>query len=93
MKDNGVGIKKDQLAQVFEHFNQAHDPLTRSHEGTGLGLALCKQLVLLHHGVIHAVSEHGQGSEFRILLPQLYKRSQDGEHFVLSREMSRVSSV
>ncbi|MBF0104072.1 MAG: GAF domain-containing protein [Deltaproteobacteria bacterium] len=71
IRDNGVGIKETDRAGIFELFNQADSSYTRKHEGTGLGLALTKQLVTLHSGYIVLDSEYGEGSEFKILIPQL----------------------
>jgi signal transduction histidine kinase len=70
VKDNGIGIKSENISRIFEDFSQIDTSYTRSHEGTGLGLALTRQLILLHSGVITVVSEPDRGSEFRILLPQ-----------------------
>lgn len=85
VKDNGIGIRKDNLARIFEDFSQIDTSYTRSHEGTGLGLALTRQLVLLHSGLIAVQSEPGKGSEFRVLLPQRIGQSKgeshDGESF------------
>lgn len=81
VKDNGVGIDKKQINKIFEDFSQVDTSFTRTHQGTGLGLALTKQLILLHSGTISVKSEQGQGSEFRILLPQeqvlTHQRSQN----------------
>lgn len=70
VRDTGIGIKKENLDHIFEVFSQVDSSYTRTHQGTGLGLALSKQLVLLHAGLITVVSEYGKGTEFRILIPQ-----------------------
>ena len=70
VRDNGVGIKEDDISGIFELFKQADSSFTRSHQGTGLGLALTKQLVLLHDGIIAVQSEYGKGTEFRMIFPQ-----------------------
>lgn len=71
IRDTGIGIKEDDVDHIFALFQQADSSYTRKHEGTGLGLALTKQLVLLHSGYIVVESVYGKGTEFKILLPQL----------------------
>mgnify|MGYP006285673587 CR=1 FL=1 len=69
IKDNGVGIAKDRIAKLFS-IDTAHKAKgTNQEPGTGLGLILCRELVERHNGKIEVVSEKGQGSEFRIILP------------------------
>lgn len=70
IRDNGIGIKPEDMKMIFEDFKQVDSTFTRKHQGTGLGLALTKQLVTLHGGSLAVTSEYRRGSEFRILLPQ-----------------------
>lgn len=74
IRDTGIGIQERDLQNIFELFKQADSSFTRRHEGTGLGLALTKQLVLLHSGYIVVKSEYGHGTEFKILFPQFQVR-------------------
>ena len=70
VSDNGVGIPSDMLPRVFDLFTQVRDNLHRSHGGLGIGLALVKQLVEMHAGVITAESAGpSKGSTFRLRLP------------------------
>lgn len=69
VKDNGIGIQKDKQNLIFQRFRQVDKSLTRSHEGSGIGLSLVKSLVELHGGTIKVESEYGKGSEFIITLP------------------------
>ncbi|HEY9062574.1 MAG TPA: MASE3 domain-containing protein [Pseudobacteroides sp.] len=69
VKDNGIGIEKDKQNLIFQRFRQVDKSLTRSHEGSGIGLSLVKALVELHGGTIKVESEYGKGSEFIITLP------------------------
>jgi signal transduction histidine kinase/DNA-binding response OmpR family regulator len=69
IKDTGVGIAEDQFDKIFDRFYQVDSSHTREHEGTGIGLALTKELVELHKGIIEVESEEGKGSTFRLLLP------------------------
>ena len=68
--DSGIGIPENFIDRVFDRFSQRDSSTTRVHGGLGLGLAICKQLVELHGGVIHATSPgEGQGSTFFVELP------------------------
>ena len=69
VKDSGVGIAPDQLDKVFDRFYQVDDSHTREQEGTGIGLALTKDLVELHGGEISVSSEEGKGTVFIVRLP------------------------
>lgn len=68
VRDNGPGIPEKYLDRVFERFYQVDDSNTRGHEGTGIGLALTKELVELHHGTV-AVETSGTGTIFAVRLP------------------------
>jgi signal transduction histidine kinase len=68
--DNGIGIKPEDQALVFEEFRQASGDVLRKSEGTGLGLALVKRFAELHGGQVVLTSAPGQGSTFTITLPQ-----------------------
>ena len=67
--DTGIGISEEDLRRLFKPFVQLDSGLARKYEGTGLGLALVKQLVELHGGVMTASSQPRQGSEFMVWLP------------------------
>jgi signal transduction histidine kinase/ligand-binding sensor domain-containing protein/AraC-like DNA-binding protein len=67
--DTGIGISEEELPKLFDRFYQVDSSQTREHEGTGIGLALTKELVELHKGIIKVNSKVGEGSEFIIELP------------------------
>jgi len=67
--DTGLGIPAEQLAHIFDRFYQAETTYEYHQKGSGIGLALSKELVELHHGTIEARSREGEGSEFIIRLP------------------------
>ena len=72
VRDNGVGIAPEMLANVFEMFAQVGRSLEQSQGGLGIGLTLVKRLVAMHGGTIEAFSEGpGRGSEFQVRLPML----------------------
>jgi PAS domain S-box-containing protein len=70
VRDTGIGIDADFLPRVFERFRQAESPVTRSHRGLGLGLAIVRHLTELHGGTVSADSPgEGLGATFTIRLP------------------------
>lgn len=69
VSDSGIGIPADKLEKVFDRFYQVNDSTKRMYEGSGIGLALVKELTELNHGYIKVKSEPGIGSVFSVLLP------------------------
>ena len=67
--DSGVGIPKSQLPKIFERFHRVEGTAGRTHEGTGIGLALVLELVKLHGGTISVDSDCGIGTRFVVSLP------------------------
>ena len=67
--DTGIGMPGEQLPGLFESFTQADTSTTRKYGGAGLGLAICRELVLLMDGTIEAASSPGEGSTFTVVLP------------------------
>jgi class 3 adenylate cyclase/anti-sigma regulatory factor (Ser/Thr protein kinase) len=70
IEDNGIGIPRDQLDRIFDRFTQVEGSATRRYEGSGIGLALVKEIVTQHGGSITVESESGRGSVFTIALPR-----------------------
>ncbi len=67
IKDNGIGFHQKYAEQIFDMFKRLH--VHTEYEGTGIGLALCKQIMEKHHGYINAVSAENEGATFIISLP------------------------
>jgi len=69
VSDNGIGLEKKNLREVFERFYRVGNEMTRRAEGSGLGLYLCREIIRAHGGKVTAHSEGlGRGTEFRIVL-------------------------
>ena len=68
IKDSGVGIPADKLGLIFNRFYQVDDSINRSSEGSGIGLALTKELADLHRGKLEVISQEGVGSTFTLFL-------------------------
>lgn len=71
VNDTGIGISPEHLERIFERFYQVDGSSTRRYGGTGLGLALVKEVVEAHGGQVTVESKVGEGSTFRIILPDL----------------------
>ncbi|WP_321417848.1 ATP-binding protein [uncultured Methanomethylovorans sp.] len=69
IQDTGVGISKMNQKKLFKPFSQLDSSVSKKYEGTGLGLALAKKLVVLHGGQIWVESELGKGSTFTFTIP------------------------
>ncbi len=70
IKDTGIGIPKEHLDTIFESFVQLEDANKRHYSGTGIGLALVKQILDAHNVTLKVTSHVGKGSEFTFALPQ-----------------------
>ena len=69
VSDTGIGIKEDDLEQLFQPFRQIDASLSRKYEGTGLGLSICNKMIELIGGSIKVESRIGSGSTFSVSLP------------------------
>ncbi|NOT57668.1 MAG: sensor histidine kinase, partial [Deltaproteobacteria bacterium] len=73
VRDTGPGLPSEEQIRIFDRFYRS-DP-ARSRGGTGLGLALARSIVLLHHGHLTVESTEGRGSCFRVVLPVVDSRA------------------
>ncbi|MBV8820429.1 MAG: response regulator [Acidobacteriaceae bacterium] len=69
VSDTGVGIPERELPRLFERFHRVESVRGRTHEGTGIGLALVNELVKLHGGTVSVESVAGNGTTFRVSIP------------------------
>lgn len=76
VSDSGIGISQENLKKLFIPFVQLDSGLARQHEGSGLGLALTRNIVILHRGEIKVESTLGTGSTFSVILPIIYRKQQ-----------------
>ena len=67
--DSGIGISSEELPLIFDRFHQANTSLQKVYQGTGIGLALVKELVALHNGRIEVESAVGEGTQFTLTFP------------------------
>ncbi|MDJ0598897.1 MAG: ATP-binding protein [Crocosphaera sp.] len=88
VEDTGIGIKEEQIPLLFESFQQLETSRKRVYGGTGLGLALTKQLVELHGGTIEVESIINQGSTFTVRLP-----SQPQNEYKLSNNLEKNQAL
>jgi len=77
VKDEGIGIKEEDLDKLFKSFSQITTGTARQTGGTGLGLALSKKIVANHNGRIGVTSVYGKGSVFYFVLPVKDRRDRD----------------
>ncbi|WP_395060185.1 PAS domain-containing sensor histidine kinase [Polaromonas sp.] len=90
VSDSGIGISKENMANLFQAFSQIDSSLARKYQGTGLGLAMVKQLAELHGGTVAVASAEGKGAHFAAWLPvrahsllatHTAGETPDGQHF------------
>jgi signal transduction histidine kinase/ligand-binding sensor domain-containing protein/DNA-binding response OmpR family regulator len=79
ISDTGIGIPEDQQKRIFDRFYQVDDSLGKKFPGTGIGLALVKELIDLHHWDISLKSKSGEGSTFYICIPSGHEHLKDSE--------------
>ncbi|MEQ8354394.1 MAG: PAS-domain containing protein [Kiloniellaceae bacterium] len=68
--DNGIGIAAEEQARMLEPFTQVESGLSRKHDGTGLGLPLCRALIEVHSGTLELESALGEGTSITVILPR-----------------------
>ncbi|MDC7219576.1 MAG: ATP-binding protein [Spirochaetales bacterium] len=95
VRDTGIGIAPEKQAAVFEKFIQADNSIQRRYGGTGLGVAICKELVEIMEGHIQLYSEVGKGTEFSFVIPMRMGEAHGSTSlsaFLEETDLSRLSS-
>ena len=90
IKDNGVGIPKEDKKKMFSKFFRASNVIRMQTEGSGLGLFICKNVIETHGGHIKFKSEEGKGAEFSFTLP-IGKNKKNGSN--IKKTLSPISNV
>ncbi len=90
IKDTGIGIPENQRSLLFQKFQQLDSPYRREYGGTGLGLALTKQLVELHGGAIEVNSTVDVGSTFTVFIPIQTKSKDESTKFKYEKSNSSL---
>lgn len=92
IKDSGIGISEDDLPNIFDRFYQVDGSHTREHEGSGIGLALAKELIELHNGQISVSSKEDVGTTFTVRLPVSETESQIPEKVEIKPEDTQIEA-
>jgi signal transduction histidine kinase/DNA-binding response OmpR family regulator len=79
IQDTGIGIGQEHLERIFDRFYQVDGSIQRHHDGSGLGLALVKEIVASHGGTVAVESEEGVGSQFIVSLPLASPLPEEGK--------------
>lgn len=93
IEDTGIGIPAEQQKNIFDRFYQIESSYARRYQGTGIGLALVKELVDLHHGTISLESTDGNGTRFTVELPTAREAYADDERVESVEELKKVVYV
>ncbi len=89
--DTGIGIPVDQVNRIFERFRRVEGAKGRTHEGTGIGLALVQELTWIQGGTVSVKSKEGQGSTFAVTIP--FGTAHLSQHQICAGPSSRSTSV
>ena len=79
LTDNGTGVEKENVSKIFDTMYRTDPARTKVSQGSGLGLAVCKQIVELHGGLIWASSKQGEGLSIFISMPKIEERKDNIE--------------
>ena len=92
VRDTGIGMSKEYIAHIFESFSREESSVTNKIQGTGLGMAIAKNLIDLMGGTIHVESELGKGSCFEIMLTfKIVEKASESELPALSEEEEKIT--
>ncbi len=91
--DTGVGIPEEQTSKIFDRFHRVEATRSRTYEGSGIGLALVRELVQMHGGEVEATSELRKGSTFTVTIPSGHAHLPQDRVTMEPSESSTVSSA
>lgn len=91
VSDNGSGIPAEEIEQIFNRFYQSDQNQLLQQEGSGIGLALTKELVELHGGIIAAHSNHGVGTQIIVQIPMSLRASKSADSIIAKPITTEVS--
>ena len=89
--DTGIGINPENMDKLFESFVQIESRLSRRHKGSGLGLALVKNIIELHGGSISVTSEVKKGSQFTVIIPWKKATNSNSESISISNSQLSIN--
>ncbi len=93
VRDSGVGIPDQEIPHLFERFHRVQGTRARTHEGSGIGLALVSELAKMHGGTVHATSKLNAGTTFTVIIPTgMAHLASERVHQLSADEPSAVSS-
>ncbi|MGX4600665.1 sensor histidine kinase [Faecalimicrobium sp. JNUCC 81] len=92
VKDNGIGISKENIKKIFGKYVRLNDERSMIKEGTGIGLSLVESLVKLHNGSVSVNSSFGNWTEFIVKIPNI-KSNKKLEYSINSNELDRVEKI
>ncbi len=92
VKDNGIGISKDNLSRVFDKFAQIENSLSRKVGGSGLGLPIARQLLEAHNGVIWCNSKLDKGSSFYFAIPLVNEKNKFLIEFKQNLQKAKINN-
>jgi PAS domain S-box-containing protein len=90
VKDNGIGMRKEDIEKLFKPFQQLDSSYGRKYGGSGLGLAICKRIITYHGGKIWTESEVGRGSTFQFMIPYTQNINEHGDSILFDESRKEM---
>ena len=92
VKDNGIGIDEEEVAQIFHRFYQVDSLLCRKNEGSGIGLCIVDEIIKMHNGYINIESEVNMGTTFEVVL-NISPNYMDYEEEICARDIKNIVKI
>ncbi|MGL5347851.1 MAG: ABC transporter substrate binding protein [Peptostreptococcaceae bacterium] len=90
IEDDGIGINKDSIDNIFDKFIQIDNSFCRKNEGSGIGLSIVKSFVELHGGCISVKSKPNEGSKFTVIIPRSNSKNRECESISTDRQIENI---